>query len=186
MRSIPDIGIHPFLSRHTPESRFTHWILTNEELLQRIRDAWVFHKPGYRDGVYEIPLNPDGFFSPVVVLKPGDRLRGIYEARTEGEDPRKVTVLDKGDRQKTPAVGVTAILYHKDVLAEDGETFDHDWAVLSINARITVEPEPMTVGTLLANHFHVSGGTNTGMTPEEFEAALRTSYMYWKDKAFLG
>jgi len=62
-----------------------------------------------------------------------------------------------------------------------------DWEIVSINATPTGESEPMTVGTLLANHFHVEGsndgGTSTGMTDAELVAALRVSHEYWKDKA---
>ena len=57
---------------------------------------------------------------------------------------------------------------------------------MSINARTCEDEEPITVGTLMANHFHIDGGTATGMTPEEFVAALRKSYLYWKDKALIG
>jgi len=182
----PDIAFHSFLARHTPESRFTHWTLTEAEVLDRVQKNWNARRPSYRDGVLEVPVEPEGFFSPVVFLQPGDRLKGVYESRKEGEEPRMVTVLDRGTREKTPAVGVNVILYHKNVLAEDGETFDHDWAIISINARITEEPEPMTVGTLMANHFHIDGGTATGWSPEKFEEELRKSFLYWRNKALLG
>jgi hypothetical protein len=39
--------------------------------------------------------------------------------------------------------------------------------------------------TLIANHFELDGGTATGMSPEEFEWALRESVLFWKDKALL-
>jgi hypothetical protein len=32
----------------------------------------------------------------------------------------------------------------------------------------------------MANHFKADGGTSTLMTPEQFEAALRESYNFWK------
>lgn len=183
---MPDIGFHPFIDRHTPDSRFTHWTISRGEILQRVLGNWEDRQPSYRDGVVQVPVDPHGFFSPVVILQPGDRLRGIYEVRHGDEPPRKSVVADRGGRKKTPAVGVDVILYHRDVLAEDGEQFDHEWAVISINARITEEREPMTVGTLMANHFHIAGGTSTNMTPAEFEEALRKSYLYWIDKAKMG
>ena len=181
-----DIGIHSLVDRQVAWSRFTHWGISQEEVLRRVQENWDQGKQGYRPGVYLVPVPPDGFYSPVVVLKPGDVLAGKYEARQEGEEPRMTVGLAASYDRKAPAVGVSVILYHKDVLAEDGEVVPNEWSILTINARITEEEEPMTVGTLLANHFHISGGTVTGMTPVEFEAALRTSYLYWRDKSLLG
>lgn len=40
----------------------------------------------------------------------------------------------------------------------------------------------MSPGILMANHFQISGGTATHMTREQFEAALRRSFLYWRDK----
>ena len=44
----------------------------------------------------------------------------------------------------------------------------------------------MTPATLMANHFGIDGGTETHMSPAEFEAALKASYLYWWDKGILG
>ena len=43
----------------------------------------------------------------------------------------------------------------------------------------------MSVGTMLANHFQFSGGTETKMSDAKFIAALRKSAEYWKDKALV-
>ena len=191
-----DIGFHSLVDRQAKWSRFTHWTITREELIQRVQDNWHSQVLGYRPGVVLVPIDPAGFFSPVVVLKPGDGLTGVYASRQTGEEPRKMVGLSVNDAlgrhlsgvydRKVPAVGVSVVLYHKDVLVEDGETFAHELAILSVNARITEEEEPMQVETLLANHFHVSGGTATGMNPVEFEKACRESFLYWRDKTLLG
>jgi hypothetical protein len=45
---------------------------------------------------------------------------------------------------------------------------------------------PIDPMTLMHNHFGSSGGTATNMTDAELVAALRTSFMWWKDKAMAG
>jgi hypothetical protein len=190
MENYPDIGIHPFVRRQTADSRFSHWTLTDGELIFRIRNAWDCLKPGYRDGVVLVPVDPAGFFTSVVCLYPGDRLRGEFLPRCAGERPRISLTRDvPGARApiKTPAVGVDIVLYRRDVLAEDGDTAEHEWSVISVNARPTSEDMPMAPGTLMANHFHEpgsnDGGTSTGLSDAEFVAMLRKSYFYWRDKA---
>lgn len=95
-------------------------------------------------------------------------------------------VSESTDRKKTPCKAVDIILYRKDVLAEgDENSTDADWEVVSINGRLTLEEMPIHPDTLCANHFGLDGGTSTGMTPEEFEAALKKSVLFWKNKALL-
>ena len=111
-------------------------------------------------------------------------LTGGFEALREGEDPRKF-VTEKGE--KIPAKDVEIILYHRDVLAEDKDYEPiADWEIISINASPTDQPAPIPPNALIANHFCLSGGTNTGMAPEEFESALRQSVYFWRDKAMCG
>ncbi len=139
-------------------------------------------KKGYRDGVWLVPVPVEGYFSALVILEEGAELVGEYKARREGETPRK-QVFAKGG-QKVAAAHVEIVLYRGDVLAEDGdnvgEPTEDSWEIISINAG----PGPMPIHpmTLIANHFKLDGGTGTGMSPEEFEAALRISVLFWKDK----
>jgi len=172
-----------FAKRQTPESRFSHFEGSDDELVRRILDHWDDQKPGYREGVILVPVVPEGFFSGVIQLHEGDMLEGTFEARRSGEEPRKSIVAEG---VKMPAVGVDVVLYHRDVLAEEeGYETSSVWEVISINARTTEEEQPMEPETMMANHFGASGGTATGMTPEEFEKALRESYEYWKDKCLI-
>jgi hypothetical protein len=60
-----------------------------------------------------------------------------------------------------------------------------DWDIISINGRPFEEEPPIAPMTLIANHFELDGGTATGMSPLEFECALRESVLFWKDKALL-
>ncbi len=187
------IVIAPFALRQTPDSRSSHWECSNEELIARTIEGFPNAFPGYRDGVLQVPIDPAGLFSSVVVLHEGGRVSGRFTARQPGEDPRLEVGLDVGedDRRAAKQVAGSAwvILYRKDVLAEGNEGSDEtaDWEIICVNASpdVLTEPEPIPVMTLLANHFKSSGGTATNMSPEQLEAALRISFPYWKNKALL-
>lgn len=189
-----------FARRQTPESEFSHCAVplpsnwTTKSRLDERNETYVValaassfreQKPGYREGVILIPVAPENFYSGVVQLKEGDRLEGEYKARREGEDPRK-KVYKAGTSEKLPAKYVEIVLYHKDVLAEDGDRdTEADWEIVSINASPSDKPVPIPMGALIANHLHLSGGTQTNMTDEEFVATLRESVAFWKDKALV-
>lgn len=168
-------------SRQTPNSRFSHWEISDDELLERVAEALSSAKQGYREGVLEVPIDPSGFFSPVVELQEGDQLVGAYEARKPGEEPRKSVRRRASWRAKSAAAAVDVILYRHDVLGDDASS-DADWEIISVNARVTMEPEPIHPDTLIANHFGLDGGTPTNMTDAEFVATLRPSVLYWKNR----
>jgi hypothetical protein len=180
------VGVNEFVRRQTADSRFSHYTGTFEELAA-LANKYLYAKTtrqGYRVGVTEVDVPPEGFFCGVVQLRPGDKLVGTYESRRTGEAPRKHTCVVGG--QKMPAKAVTLILYSYNVLLENHENSTmkpHE--LVSINARPTVEAEPINPGALIANHLGVDGGTATKMTDAEFVAALRVSQAYWQDKAMV-
>jgi hypothetical protein len=182
---MPSIDINPIVRRQTPESRFTHFEQSWEVLIALVTEHFGRRQPGYRDGVVLVPVPPEGFWSSVVTLEAGDRLGGTYEPRVPGEEPRKEThVLGK---QKSLAAAVDIVLYHHDVLAENNEhSGEAEWEIVSVNGRPTLDAMPMSPGTLMANHFQISGGTATHMNNAEFMKALRESFLYWRDKALCG
>lgn len=143
--------------------------------------------PGYRDGVILVTLrDSQGFKRRVRELVEGDHLFGQYRARVKGETPRKaVKVLHVGELPD--AKYVDAVLYRRDVLAEDGDVSDPtaDYEIVTFLAKDSPEPEPMDPDTLVANHFRWDGGTSTNMSDSEFVAALKKSVDYWKNKAHI-
>lgn len=178
------IAFNNFARRQTETSPFSHWAVFDDVVVSRVQENFGKAKPGYRDGVILVPVDPEGFFSSVIQLKAGDKLEGEFKARREGEDPRK-TLHAKG--QKLPAKAVDVVLYRKDVLAENKDnSTDADWEIISVNASPETGDVPIQPETLIANHFQLSGGTATNMTDSEFVAALKTSVLYWKDKAMVG
>jgi len=181
------IAFNNFVRRQTVESPFSHWTLSDEQLLKLVQANFDKATKGYRDGVILVPVAPEGFFSSVILLQAGDKLHGEFKARREGEEPRK-TLHAKGN--KIPARMVDVVLYSRDVLADNSENSTNaDWEIVSVNA----SPEerwrgelPIQPDTLIANHFQLSGGTATNMSDSEFVEALKQSVLYWKDKALVG
>ena len=89
------------------------------------------------------------------------------------------------------------MLYRRDVLLEDYERersegrdakledfvgTDCEWELVSINARPTPEPEPLTPDTMARNFLELPGGTKADYTAEEFARAI----LYWSCRAMLG
>lgn len=174
--------ISNFVRRQTPQSGFSHWEISDEDFLARLHRNFDKAKPGYRDGVCLVPVEPEGFFSGIVQLQEGDKLVGEYVARKAGEDPRKSSYSLTG--KKIPAVSVYIVLYRHDVLAENNENeTDAEWEVVSVNASPTKDEPPIPVGALIANHLGLSGGTSTKMSDFVFVTLLRQSVEFWKDKA---
>lgn len=174
--------ISNFVRRQTPQSGFSHWEISDEDFLARLHRNFDKAKPGYRDGVCLVPVEPEGFFSGIVQLQEGDKLVGEYVARKAGEDPRKSSYSLTG--KKIPAVSVYIVLYRHDVLAENNENeTDAEWEVVSVNASPTEDEPPIPTGALIANHLKLSGGTDTKMSDAEFVVLLRKSVEFWKDKA---
>ena len=205
----PTIRFSDFVRRQSPGSGYSHTTLEDEEVIQRVLDNWDQAQGSYRkdydpdtkldaegrlfNGVILVPVDPEGFFSGIVTLKDGDKLGGDFKPRQQGEDPRKRSWFQPDPRNpskganKLPAKSVMIVLYHRDVLAAD-EPADYpcEWEIISINASPTEEATPIRPLTLLANHFQMSGGTETGMTPKQLEAELRVSVEFWTNKTFAG
>jgi hypothetical protein len=188
------IHLNTFCSnRQTEESPLTHWEVSNTRLIE-LAEAEVEAgrtKAGYRDGVVLVSVDPAGFKTGVVELENGDKLIGEFKSRREGEDPRSSINVDRKewfsqvDRKQSAKI-VEVVLYSHSVLAEGNENeTDADYEIVSVNGHPTNEPAPIAPETLMHNHFGSDGGTDTGMTAEQFEAAMKESFNYWKNKAML-
>ncbi len=187
-----NVHTNSFVKRQVADSRFGHQTIGWDPLCALVFANWANHKPGYREGVVLVPVQPEGFFSSTIELAAGMPLKATYEARREGETPRLHVGLDVDayEAAKQPAVAVDIVMYASTVLAEDGgnelPAEPGNWEVVSVNPRLCVEDEPIKPSTLMANHFQDDGGTATGMSDSEFVEALRVSRAYWNDKVSLG
>jgi hypothetical protein len=99
--------------------------------------------------------------------------------------------------RKTPAKAVEVIIYHRDELNAEERTgddgtgniveVDATWQVVSINARITTEPEPPTPQAMARNMACAlglpegKGGTARTYTAEQFAHSI----LYWSQHAMV-
>jgi hypothetical protein len=161
-----------------------------EEKVPLVLEKFPHAHAGYRPGVLLVPIPDIDFLGKIVTLREGDRLQGAFRRRKENEEPRKeirVHPPEQGGPHPARLTSVDVVLYHHDVLAEGNENSDPeaDYEIIAFVPKITRGNQPMTPETLMANHFTTSGGTATGMGPQQFEAELRESFNFWKDKALL-
>lgn len=179
------VGVNSFVLRQHVYSSFSHYVGSHEEVAQLAEKHLDTKRKGYREGVWEVDVPPQNFYSSLVQLKEGDKLHGVFESRRQNEEPRKRLMVKHGN--KVPAKSVTLILYSHEVLAENNEhSTECPFELISINARANDGPEPISPETLMHNHFKSDGGTDTKMSDEEFVQALKISFEYWKDKAMIG
>jgi hypothetical protein len=168
------ITVNPFVTRQTPESRFSHYEGSWEELEALVLEHFDKAQPGYRDGVVLVPVPPERFYASTVEVTEGMKLGARFEARQEGEAP--VLSIVAHDVPKQLAKAVDIVLYRADVLAEDDDrSSEAEWEIISVNARVSETPEPMDPVTMARNYLHLAGGTKGEFTAEEFAEAI----IYW-------
>jgi hypothetical protein len=193
--------VNTFVTRQTEDSPFSFSTKSWEKLVEEATANFDNAKPGYKDGVILIPLPLDGMFSGVCILEEdGQALHGAYESRRKGETPRKAVRAVGG--KKLPAKEAFIVCYSSIALDADKEV-DEDgnvvkegsnelppeegnWEFVSLNASPVVGEMPINPMTAMHNHFGSDGGSETGWTAEEFEAQMRESFLFWKDKAMCG
>jgi len=200
------IAISEFAKRQTPDSEYSHFEGSWDELAQLVEENFNNQTPGYRDGVILVSVPPERFRTTIVNLKtlPEDTsLIGKFEARREGEEPYlKVLVSGSlydqiltGRRQlfkKTVAKKADIVLYRRDVLEENNEqSTDADWEVVSINANPDNEEVPMPPMTRARNVLEMEGGTSMKLEEKSKEELIKMvkdmakETVYWNQHATL-
>lgn len=172
------IGMNVFATRQTKNSRFSYYDGSEEVLLRLVVEHFPENKSGYKDGVVLVPVPPEGFFSGVVALDEATPLKATFQVRRKGEEPYVDVYAVSGKR--LPAKVVDIVLYRHDVLEGDAST-DCEWEIVSINARSTEEPEPMTPMAMARNFLELPGATKANYTAEEFARSIA----YWSKHAML-
>lgn len=171
-----------FVKRQTPESGYSHFEGTWEEL-ENMTEAHILFlpesiRPGYKDGVVLVDFNTDRsrlFRSAIVHLSEDSKLNANYAPRRLGEDP---FIRISAKAKKQPAKHASVVLYRHDVLAENNEReTDAEWEIVAIKARVTEEEEPMDPYTMARNFLHLKGGTKGDFTAEQFAKSI----VYWNN-----
>ena len=187
------IGVNEFAKRHTPESKYSHFDGSWEQLVQVVKQNLNNIKPSedQKKNVWLVSVPPDGFYTGMRELVSGEEISGItgkFAPRKEGENPYMQLKYPAGE--KVPAKAVEVVLFHRDTLGND-RTTDADWEIISINASPwfseSGESEPINPEALMRNYFDEPGGTPMeGVTPEQFVEMLKKSRDYWRNKIMLG
>jgi len=176
---MPKVILNPFVARQTPDSQFSYYDGALSDVPAIVEANFDAGKPGSSPLIWIVPVPSKGFMSGVVQLSEGCSMTASFKSRKVGEEPRK-GLTAKGP--KTPAGFVEIICYHSSILKDDAAGVDC-WEVISLNAAVNIENEPIALEALLYNQFEGSGGTKGDYTPEQFIEVLRASWTYWKDKA---
>ncbi len=171
------VAINNFVRRQTENSQFSHFTGTWDELIELVEKNFDRAQSGYRDGVVLVPVPAEGFFTGVVEVNEASELLAKFEARRSGEEPY-VRVLARGE--KLPAEAVEIVLYRHDVLGDDASACV-EWEIVSINARPTEGPEPMSPVAMARNFLDLPGGTKADYSAEEFARAI----IYWSKRAMI-
>jgi hypothetical protein len=186
------IRCNEFVKRQTRLSPFSYfhgsWEMLESLAERETRLGYVkgdLNKPG----VLIVPVPPGGFYSGVALIKAGST-RDVTvkcEARREGEAP---FLQIEAHGHKNDAVAVDLVLYSREKLIADGDTpsTDADYEIISINARTSTEPEPMTPMAMARNLLGLPGGSKPepdelhNYTAEKFAEAI----IYWSTRAMHG
>ena len=180
---MPTFAVNPFARRQVANSRFSHFAGTEQDLLNRVAEAFASFD-GDTSKVVVLPVAADGFFTGHALAQPGMKLEAKFESRRPGEAPRfhMGRVVEDYESAKVPAVAVNIVLYPSSMLAPNGDNSlpaePGNFEVVSINARPTLEEEPIAPEALIANHLGEDGGTDHGLTDAEFVARLKASRAY--------
>ncbi len=177
--------VNTFARRQTAESKFSHFGGSEDQLLELVEACMEQAKAGYRDGVILVPVPPENFFSGVVEVSTDTPLRAEFGARAKSEAPYINVVAAGGE--KLPAAAVEVVLYRHDVLGADATRNEAgepvaEWEIISLNARATEGPEPMSPMAMARNFLALEGGTKAEYTAEEFARAI----VYWSTRAMRG
>lgn len=172
-----------FVKRQTPESGFSHFSGTWDELALIVKDCMKNPnniKQGYKEGVILVRVPAAGiytkyfkFFSAIVDLKPNCKVEAVYAPRMPGEDPY-IRIGTKAEKQVAKHVEI--VLYSAAVLEEDNDrSTNADWEIICIKARTSDEEEPMHYYTMARNHLHMHGGTQGNFSADDFAKSI----IYW-------
>jgi hypothetical protein len=181
------IGLNEFVLRQTPESKFSHFEGTWEELVALVTANFHNARPGYRDGVKLVDVDSTRFRSSIVKIGEDTPLQATFGHRREGEQSH-TGIVAKG-MPKGPAENVFIVLYHRDVLLEDDVDRENvgpeTWQILSINASPSKEEVPFQPLAWARNVANLEGGTDPELeskSKEELIELIRenaNAYIWW-------
>jgi len=197
MTLLSTIKCSDFVRRQTPQSGFSHFDGTWEELEKLVRHIFLYYpknvRSGYKDGVFLVDIHPlnrfyidvedlnfphnavDRFYSSIIPLTDETKIVANYAPRQPGEQPF-IRLAAEGKKER--AKYATVVLYRADVLAEDDDrSTDADYEIIAIKARTSEQEEPMDPYTMARNFLHLKGGTKGDFTAQQFAESI----VFWNN-----
>tara|TARA_Y100001970_G_C14030714_1_gene748438 strand:- start:364 stop:990 length:627 start_codon:yes stop_codon:yes gene_type:complete len=197
--SINNISVNPFCLRQVAASPFSHSSRSFDEVANLLRDVSPTNiSEGYQPATHDqggrvilARLTPEqmgsDFFSAITLIEDGEEVLEGMRSRREGEEPRPFREVVRDE--KPVASTVDLVFYNSIALAQDGDNVSDldpgNWELVSINASqdSNMEAPPITPNALYANFHHLSGGTETNMTEDEYNTQMAKSKAYWDIRA---
>lgn len=173
------VGINSFALRHTPESSFSHFDGSFEELTALVEGNFDKAEMGYRFGVLLVPVPATKFFTGLVEVTPETKLVAKLVQRASHEEPYIAVYAEGG--QKSPAVSVNVVIYRHDVLMEDDDaSTTAEWEIVAILASPLANSEamPMDPVTMMRNFLHKPGGTKGEFSAMEFALSIEAAQRF--------
>lgn len=182
------LGITEFaLGRHDSLSGFSYFNGDWRDLLELVFKNWESRKPGYKDGVVTVEVDPSEFVTGLVILNeemPLISKFGRRKAALPGERPFiNTTVPGIAGAQ---AKHVVIVLYSHELLEEEGaNSGEADYEIVTINASPYeggklpdgLESEPMDPVTMARNFLGLPGGTKAEYSAEQFARSI----VFWNE-----
>ena len=181
------VAVNTFVTRQIKGSGKTYSSsLTFEEIAKDAENQMGNEqfRAGYREGVRIVKGSDkyiDKFYCPYVKIDSSTQLISRLVKRQDNEEPYIQTRAKTG--KPLVAGSVEYILYHHEVLIENGENSTNDeWELISIHAIPEgIDKMPMGPVTMMRNQLDIEGGTKAFYTSEEWAEAVR----FWQKYAAL-
>lgn len=176
----PTFGINNFFRRQTPESQFSHFTGTDEELIALVELNFPLRKKGNREGAWRIPIALKGMNSEFMSsIKRIDRYSLLTPYTIESIDGKPIAVFSTiGPKQ--PAQYAEIILWSNKLLKSTGEACtEKDYEIVSVRASdVPEQPDhPYELAKNILNNPSFAGTVSV--------SDLCRSIVYWHEHAFV-
>lgn len=195
-----DIACNPFVIRQTPESSFSYFAGSFEELVVLVDRHFDKRLPGDKPNSVKIVLEGEdarGFFSAVVECDEETVLESFFARRRGAQPDEQPAITTRAvSGKKLPAAVVEIVLYNKAGLSaaertypaqgqEDPVVVEAEWQIITVNARTTTGAEPLHPLTMARNEAaRLALPEGKGGSPATYSADdYRTAILYWSRRA---
>jgi len=183
------VGINDFAKRQISSS-FVGTKVTAEQLEElRAKAAQAVNrgqdKEGYAKFVRIAEIKDPKILCPVAEITPENKrfLKTEKTKRREDEEEYEHSYFDSKDVEGMPSHHVDVIMYTREQLEKEGEKHTgNDLDVISVNARISAEGDPMTPETMRRN---IKGPAFGGSGFQHTQEEISRSEKFWNGHALI-